>query len=45
MATVLHDRSNGKQGLREWPNRTLAKAHYLAGRLKPRFTGPFSTNS
>ena len=31
----------GKQGLRELAEQNLAKAHYLAGRLKPRFTGKF----
>jgi glycine dehydrogenase subunit 1 len=31
----------GKQGLRELAEQNLAKAHYLAGRLRPRFSGPF----
>ena len=31
----------GKQGLRELALHNLAKAHYLAGKLKPRFQGPF----
>jgi glycine dehydrogenase subunit 1 len=31
----------GKQGLRELASQNLAKAHYLAGRLPLRFTGPF----
>jgi glycine dehydrogenase subunit 1 len=31
----------GKQGLRELAEQNLAKAHYLASKLKPRFTGPF----
>ena len=31
----------GKQGLRELAEQNLAKAHYLAGKLKPRFSGPF----
>jgi glycine dehydrogenase subunit 1 len=40
MATVFMT-VYGKQGLRELAEQNLAKAHYLAGRLKPRFTGPF----
>jgi len=31
----------GKQGLRELAEQNLAKAHYLAGRVKPRFGGRF----
>jgi glycine dehydrogenase subunit 1 len=31
----------GKQGLRELASQNLAKAHYLAGKLQRRFTGPF----
>ena len=31
----------GKQGLRELAEQNLAKAHYLASRLKPRFCGKF----
>ena len=31
----------GKQGLRELAEQNLAKAHYLAGKAKPRFSGPF----
>jgi glycine dehydrogenase subunit 1 len=31
----------GKQGLRELAAQNLAKAHYLAGKLPRRFTGPF----
>ncbi|HUB83102.1 MAG TPA: aminomethyl-transferring glycine dehydrogenase subunit GcvPA [Bryobacteraceae bacterium] len=31
----------GKEGLRELATQNLAKAHYLAGKLKPRFSGPF----
>jgi glycine dehydrogenase subunit 1 len=31
----------GRQGLRELAEQNLAKAHYLAFRLKPRFSGPF----
>src|SRR5216683_1094113 len=31
----------GKEGLRELAEQNLAKAHYLAGKLKPRFTGKF----
>jgi glycine dehydrogenase subunit 1 len=40
MATVFMT-VYGKQGLRELAEQNLAKAHYLAGRLKPRFTGSF----
>jgi glycine dehydrogenase subunit 1 len=40
MATVFMT-VYGKQGLRELAQQNLAKAHYLAGKLKPRFTGPF----
>lgn len=40
MATVFMT-VYGKQGLRELASQNLAKAHYLAGKLKPRFTGPF----
>lgn len=31
----------GKRGLRELAEQNLAKAHYLAGRVKPRFGGKF----
>jgi glycine dehydrogenase subunit 1 len=31
----------GKQGLRELALQNLSKAHYLAGKLKRRFSGPF----
>ena len=31
----------GKEGLRELATQNLAKAHYLAGKVKPRFSGPF----
>jgi glycine dehydrogenase subunit 1 len=31
----------GKQGLRELAQQNLAKAHYLAGKLDRRFSGPF----
>jgi glycine dehydrogenase subunit 1 len=40
MATVFMT-VYGKRGLRELAEQNLAKAHYLAGRLKPRFTGKF----
>src|SRR5437667_9374013 len=40
MATVFMT-VYGKQGLRELAEQNLAKAHYLASRLKPRFSGPF----
>jgi glycine dehydrogenase subunit 1 len=40
MATVFMT-VYGKQGLRELAGQNLAKAHYLAGKLTPRFTGPF----
>ena len=40
MATVFMS-VYGKQGLRELAEQNLAKAHYLASKLKPRFTGPF----
>jgi glycine dehydrogenase subunit 1 len=40
MATVFMT-VYGKQGLRELASQNLAKAHYLAGRLPLRFTGPF----
>ncbi len=40
MATVFMT-VYGKQGLRELAGQNLAKAHYLAGKLKRRFTGPF----
>src|SRR5205809_5961118 len=40
MATVYMS-VYGKQGLRELAEQNLAKAHYLAGKLKPRFTGKF----
>ncbi|MGA2741557.1 MAG: glycine dehydrogenase, partial [Bryobacteraceae bacterium] len=40
MATVFMS-VYGKEGLRELAEQNLAKAHYLAGKLKPRFSGPF----
>jgi glycine dehydrogenase subunit 1 len=40
MATVFMT-VYGKQGLRELAEQNLAKAHYLAGKTKPRFSGPF----
>ena len=40
MATVFMT-VYGKQGLRELAEQNLAKAHYLAGKLPPRFAGPF----
>jgi glycine dehydrogenase subunit 1 len=40
MATVFMT-VYGRQGLRELAEQNLAKAHYLASRLKPRFSGPF----
>lgn len=40
MATVFMS-LYGKQGLRELAEQNLAKAHYLAGKLPLRFTGPF----
>jgi glycine dehydrogenase subunit 1 len=40
MATVFMT-VYGKQGLRELAEQNLAKAHYLAGKVKPRFSGPF----
>jgi glycine dehydrogenase subunit 1 len=40
MATVFMS-VYGKQGLRELAEQNLAKAHYLAGKLKLRFSGPF----
>jgi len=40
MATVFMS-VYGKQGLRELAEQNLAKAHYLAGKLQPRFAGPF----
>jgi glycine dehydrogenase subunit 1 len=40
MATVFMT-VYGKQGLRELAAQNLAKAHYLAGKLRPRFSGPF----
>jgi glycine dehydrogenase subunit 1 len=40
MATVFMT-VYGKQGLRELAEQNLAKAHYLAGKLRPRFSGPF----
>ena len=40
MATVFMS-VYGKQGLRELAEQNLAKAHYLAGKLTPRFSGPF----
>src|SRR5438105_6935784 len=40
MATVFMT-VYGKEGLRELAGQNLSKAHYLAGKLKPRFSGPF----
>jgi len=40
MATVFMT-VYGKQGLRELAGQNLSKAHYLAGKLKPRFSGNF----
>ncbi|MBI3473973.1 MAG: aminomethyl-transferring glycine dehydrogenase subunit GcvPA [Candidatus Solibacter usitatus] len=40
MATVFMS-LYGKQGLRELAEQNAAKAHYLAGRLKRRFSAPF----
>jgi glycine dehydrogenase subunit 1 len=40
MATVFMS-VYGKQGLRELAQQNLAKAHYLGGKVKPRFSGPF----
>jgi glycine dehydrogenase subunit 1 len=40
MATVYMS-VYGKQGLRELAEQNLSKAHYLAGKLAPRFSGPF----
>jgi glycine dehydrogenase subunit 1 len=40
MATVFMT-IYGKEGLRELAEQNLAKAHYLASKLKPRFSGPF----
>jgi glycine dehydrogenase subunit 1 len=40
MATVFMT-VYGKEGLRELASQNLAKAHYLAGKLPLRFTGPF----
>jgi glycine dehydrogenase subunit 1 len=40
MATVFLS-VYGKQGLRELALQNLAKARYLAGKVKPRFQGPF----
>jgi glycine dehydrogenase subunit 1 len=40
MATVFMT-VYGKEGLRELALHNLSKAHYLAGKLKPRFNGPF----
>ncbi len=40
MATVFMT-VYGKQGLRELALQNLAKAHYLAGKVKPRFSGKF----
>jgi len=39
MATVFME-LYGKQGLRELATQNLAKARYLASKVKPRFTGP-----
>lgn len=40
MATVFMS-VYGKEGLRALAEQNLAKAHYLASKLKPRFSGPF----
>jgi glycine dehydrogenase subunit 1 len=40
MATVFMT-VYGKQGLRELAQQNLAKAHYMAGKLQPRFSGKF----
>jgi glycine dehydrogenase subunit 1 len=40
MATVFMT-VYGKEGLRELAEQNLAKSHYLAGKMKPRFSGPF----
>jgi glycine dehydrogenase subunit 1 len=40
MATVYME-LYGKQGLRELAEQNLAKAHYLGGRIKPLFSGPY----
>lgn len=40
MATVFMT-VYGKEGLRELAEHNLAKAHYLATKLKPKFSGPF----
>jgi glycine dehydrogenase subunit 1 len=40
MATVFMT-VYGKQGLRELAQHNLSKAHYLASKLKPRFSAPF----
>jgi len=40
MATVFMT-VYGKQGLRELAEQNLAKSHYLAGKVKPRFCGKF----
>jgi glycine dehydrogenase subunit 1 len=40
MATVFMT-VYGKRGLRELAEQNLAKAHYLGGKLKRRFTGPY----
>src|SRR5438034_8126874 len=40
MATVFMT-VYGRRGLRELAEQNLAKAHYLASKLPPRFTGPF----
>ena len=40
MATVFMT-VYGKEGLRELAEQNLAKAHYLAGKLPLRFSGPF----
>ncbi|MGB9604890.1 MAG: aminomethyl-transferring glycine dehydrogenase subunit GcvPA [Bryobacteraceae bacterium] len=40
MATIFMT-ALGKQGLRELAEQNLAKAHYLAARLEPRFRAPF----
>ncbi len=40
MATVFMT-VYGKEGLRELATQNLAKAHYLAGKMTPRFSGPF----
>ena len=37
----VHDSLWQSRGCANWQQQNLAKAHYLAGKLKPRFSGPF----